>query len=115
MIYKKGDKRGVKDREFWYTARIGAENDKRRKITDEDKAYIKKLHKEGESIREIARIMEKICSRRSIQYILYPERLEVVKARQKEVKRWEKYNTKELRLEVMRKYRERIRKVHKLK
>ena len=101
-------------RYWWLHAIIGKENDKRRKITDEDKAYIKQLHKQGETVREIARIMEKVCSRRSIQFILYPERLAVVKARQIEVKRWQPYNTKDKRLEVMRKYRKHIREVHKL-
>ncbi len=48
--------------------------DRRVKLTDDDKARIAKLYKQGEPVREIARQFEKICSRRSIQLILFPER-----------------------------------------
>lgn len=54
-------------------------------------------------------------SRRSIQFILYPERLARVKARAIEVKRWEAYNTKEIRKPVMQKHRAYIRKLNNMK
>ena len=104
----------VRPRDWWDTVRIGKENDGRRKLQDEDREYIKQLHKQGESIHGIARIFQGICSKRTVQFVLYPERLERVKARAKEVKRWEPYNTKELRKGVMRKYRAKIRKLNNL-
>jgi len=101
-------------RDWWNTARIGHDNDKRRKITEEDKQYMRKLHKAGEPIREIARVFEALCSRRSIQLVLYPERYERIKARAKEVKRYQAYNDKDHRREYMRAYRKHIREVHHL-
>ena len=103
-----------KSREWWDTARVGKEHDARLHITDEDKERIKGLHKAGEPIREIARQFEGICSRRAIQFIIYPERLARVKARAIEVKRWQKYNTKEQRKPVMRKYRQHLRDINNL-
>lgn len=89
------------------------ENDGRIKLTDDDRENIQRLYKvEHLPIRQIARLFEGKCSRRSIQYIIFPERLEVVKKRQKEVKRWEAYNTKEIRKNVMRKYRAKLKKVY---
>ena len=99
------EKKRRQSRDWWNTARIGKEKDGRRKLLDEDCEYIKQLHKEGEPIREIARIMEGICSRRTIQFVLFPERMERVKARAKEVKRWEPYNTAEKRRVYMRTHR----------
>ena len=101
-------------RDWWLTARIGRDKDGRRKVTDEDRAYIKQLHTQGEAVREIARIMEGICSRRLIQFILWPERLERVKARAIELKRWSIYHTTDKRREYMRTHRANIRKVHGL-
>ncbi len=50
-------------------------HDRRVKITEEHKLQIKDLFfNEHTPIREIARRFEKICSRKSIQYILFPER-----------------------------------------
>ncbi len=48
--------------------------DRRRKLTDKDKENIKQLHKDNTPIREIARIYQDKCSRRLIQFILFPER-----------------------------------------
>ena len=49
--------------------------DRRVKITDKHKEQIKDWYfNEHAPIREIARRMEKICSRKSIQYVLFPER-----------------------------------------
>lgn len=80
------------------------EHDGRRKITDEQKQEVRRLHEiEGLAIREITRRVG--ISRRSVQFILFPERAEAVKARHKEVKRWEKYNTPEYHTPYMRKHR----------
>lgn len=84
--------------------RIPPQLDGRRKITPEQKQLVKDLyHINRKGIREITRIVG--CSRRSVQFILFPERLKAVQDRAREVKRWEPYNTKEIRLEVMRKHR----------
>lgn len=102
-------------RDKWNSARVGKENDGRVKLTIEDKEDIQSLyHVKKLPIREIARIYEKVCSRRMIQFVLFPERLEIVKKRAIEVKRWEPYNTKDIRREVMRKYRAKLRKLKKV-
>ncbi len=82
---------------------VGSKHDGRRRITDDQKLQMKKLYEMGKSIHEITRIVG--CSRRSVQYVIFPERLAIVKQQAKEAKRWEPYNTKDIRREVMRKYR----------
>lgn len=77
--------------------------DRRVKITGQEKKEIRQLHGKL-SIRSIARKYPHI-SRRSIQFILFPTRLEVVKQRAIEVKRWTKGNKKEFHTPAMRKYR----------
>ena len=64
--------------------RVGRKNDRRVKITEENKSAILELHKQGVATREIARRMKKVCSRRAIQFIIWPERLEIVKSQFKE-------------------------------
>jgi len=55
--------------------RIPKELDRRRKLTDEDKKDIFKLFNvEGLGIREIARRYQALVCRRTIQFILFPER-----------------------------------------
>ncbi len=79
--------------------------DRRVKLTDSEREEIKRLHKEGNTIRSIARLFEGKCSRRLIQYIIYPERLEAVYRRQKENKNWLIYYDKDKRREYMRGHR----------
>lgn len=84
--------------------KIPTEHDGRRKITGEQRQEIRRLYEiECKSIREITRVVG--CSRRSVQFILFPERAQVVKNRAKEVKRWEPYNKKEVHTPAMRKHR----------
>ena len=85
--------------------------DNRVKITDGEKQEIQKLYKAKWAIRKIAREYPHI-SRRSIQFILYPERAEKVVERAIEVKRWEKYNKKEYHTPIMRKYRHHQQKLY---
>ena len=54
--------------------KVGKEHDRRRKLTDEDREEIQNMHKSGVSIRAIAREYEGKCSRRLIQFVLFPER-----------------------------------------
>lgn len=48
--------------------------DKRVKLSPSDKMDIQTLYKNGVAIREIARRYEGVCSRRLIQFIIFPER-----------------------------------------
>jgi hypothetical protein len=48
--------------------------DRRCKLTEQDKEDIKALYSQGAGIREIARQYEDVCSRRMIQFIVFPER-----------------------------------------
>jgi len=83
---------------------IPAQLDGRRKITDAQKEQVKYLHRiEGKSIHSIAKTVG--ISKRSVQFILFPERLKVVQARAIEVKRWEAHNGAAERRVVMRKHR----------
>lgn len=59
---------------------IPRELDRRFRISEEDKLEIARLYKQEKlAIREIARLFEGRCSRRSIQFILFPERLVLAK------------------------------------
>jgi predicted DNA-binding protein YlxM (UPF0122 family) len=91
--------------------RIGKSNDLRRKITDEQKALMHTQYHNGVSINQIARNIG--CSKRSVQFELFPERALLVKQQAKDAKRWEPYNTKDIRREVMRKHRARKRELLK--
>jgi hypothetical protein len=64
--------------------------DKRFKLSIDERREIIYLYKSGRwTIRGIARMFEGKCSRRMIQFILFPERLEVVKVN---YKKWRKDN-----------------------
>ena len=52
----------------------GTEHDKRVKLTGADKLIIVQLHKNGAGIRQLSRDFN--VSRRTIQFLIYPERLE---------------------------------------
>lgn len=64
--------------------RLPKDKDRRRAITDKQRLEIKQLYKAGFSIRAISRLFNGKCSRRLIQFIIYPERLEKVKEQYKE-------------------------------
>lgn len=100
----------LRNREWWEKARIGKKNDKRRKLSEEDKETIRKLYYEdGCAIREIARMG--FCSRKMVQFILFPERRKRNKERFKEEKRWQRYYSTARKREDMRKHRERLKKL----
>jgi len=100
------------NRKIWIKLRMTKANDGRRKLSDDERENIRRLHKENIPIREIARMYEKKCSRRLVQLVIFPERAEVIAKRAVEVKRWEPYNTKELRKPVMRKYRAKLKAIY---
>ena len=71
--------------------------DRRVRLTKEDKEDIRARYKQGEIIRGIARAYKGICSRRLIQFIIFPERLKAVQDRNREQQHWKKYyNRKQL-------------------
>lgn len=51
-----------------------------KKITEQQKKDISSLFKKTGNIREVARQFETVCSRRMIQLILDPKRMEAMKA-----------------------------------
>lgn len=73
------------------------------KISEEDKERVKQMHREGVAIREMARRVD--FSRRAIQYILFPERLERAKELYKERRKDGRYYSKEKHKIAMRKHR----------
>jgi len=75
--------------------------DRRRKLTKQDRATIKDLHGYGMSIREITRKFANKCCRRTIQFVLFPERLIPIVASHDS----KKYYDKDKHRESMKKYR----------
>lgn len=81
--------------------------DARRKLTIEDKELILNLYKTGLGIRAIARRFESKCSRRLIQFIIFPSRLKVSNYSG----HWKKYYNKEKNNEYSKAYRHRKQKL----
>ena len=54
--------------------KLPKDKDRRRALSDKQRKEIKQLYNEGFPIREIARRFNGICSRRLIQFVLFPER-----------------------------------------
>jgi len=76
--------------------RLQKELDRRRKLTDKQKERIKMLYNEkGLPIRVIARKYAHLCSRRLIQFVLFPERDKKLKEMRKKTKGHLKYYDKE--------------------
>jgi IS30 family transposase len=81
--------------------------DARIKLDDTERLQIKNAYKRGVPIREIARQFEKLCSRRLIQFIIFPERLKACNYSG----HWKKYYNKDKNREYMKKYRQRKQKI----
>jgi len=92
--------------------RVPKGKDKRVKITELDKIEIKALNNRGVPIREIARQFQDVCCRRSIQYIIYPERLDKVKLQYKERRKDGRYYDKDKHRVAMSKHRQHKRNLH---
>ncbi len=92
--------------------RVPKGQDKRVKITELDKLEIKALNNRGVPIREIARQFQDVCGRRSIQYIIYPERLDKVKSQYKERRKDGRYYDKDKHRLAMSKHRQHKRNLH---
>lgn len=80
-------------------------DDRRRKIPSYEHETIKDLHKDGMSIRAIARKYN--VDKRLIQFILFPERLEVARKGYKERRKDGRYYDKDVNRLAMRKWRKR--------
>jgi len=57
--------------------KLPREADRRVKLTDAERADIRERYKAGEGVRSIARAYEGQCSRRMIQFVLFPERMAI--------------------------------------
>ena len=78
------------------TVKLESLLDRRRKLTDEDKYNIRRLYEfDHLKVREIARMYEKVCSRRLIQFVLFPERLKTLQDRNRKNQHWKKYYNRE--------------------
>ena len=75
--------------------KLGEFDRRRSGLSDDDKENIKRRHKQGEAIRSIARTYAKLCSRRLIIFILYPERLKVMQDKHRAEQHWKKYGNRE--------------------
>lgn len=89
---------------------IPPEKDLRRKLTEDDKARIRNL-KEDYSQRQLAAMFG--VSRRTIQFILDPKKLEQnLNRRRERVARGERQETREARREYMRRFRKRQQEIN---
>jgi len=77
--------------------------DRRRKLSDKDKDQIREDHKGGESIRSISRRYK--VDRRTIDFLLFPEKLEENVKRLKERGGWALYYDKTKHAESMKNHR----------
>jgi IS30 family transposase len=85
---------------YWFETqkkKLPKNKDRRRKLTDKDRKKIKQLYDDGFGIREIAKKFEKKVCRRSIQFILFPER--------KRKQNWKDFYNREKHTIAMRKCR----------
>jgi transposase len=87
--------------------KLPAHLDRRIKLGAFDHENIRKLHTQGHSIREIARIYENKCSRRTIQMVIRPELRERLKENFKKNRSDGRYKpTKEKWAQTMREHRQ---------
>lgn len=96
-------------RKQWLSARTGKKNDRRRTITEATKEEVKQLYISGSSIREIERSLKGKISRRSIQFILFPERLTALQDHNKKIEHWKRYYTIDGRRNAQRHHRKHIK------
>jgi hypothetical protein len=81
------------------------ELDRRVKLTEIDKEDIKHRHKAGEPIHAIARAYKGVCSRRMIQFVIFPERLKALQEKHIAEKSHLKYYNKDKWRETMKEHR----------
>ena len=86
--------------------------DKRIKLSDEDRKKIKKLYfSDRFAIREIARMYQEKCSRRLVQFVLFPDRArlqaEIHKKNRKDGRYYDKDKWRE-QMKVHRRYKQKL-------
>ena len=84
---------------------LGAYDRRKNGLSEEDKEDIKRLHKQNTGVREIARMYASKCSRRSIQFILFPERLKQMQERNRKNEHWKTYHNREQLTKATREWR----------
>lgn len=100
---------------YWFEKeklRVGKKKDRRRKLTDDEKELIRQLYYFGFSIHAIARVFKDKCTRRNIQFILFPERLKRLYKHRKE-KNW--YYDKNKHKKYIQNYRQHLKEIYGLK
>ncbi len=85
--------------------KLGRTYDRRVKLTEADKERMKSLYAGGMGVRAIAREYEHKCSRRMVQFVIFPERLKQVQAQYKERRKDGRYYNKENHTKAIRKVR----------
>jgi len=83
------------------------EQDGRRKILESEHEEVKAKYKSLKSLRGVAKIYG--VDKRTIQFIVYPDRLEKLKEHNKQIKHYKKYYNTEARKLTMRKWRSKKR------
>ena len=79
--------------------------DRRRKLTDDDKEDIREQYASGAGVREIARAYAGVCSRRLIQFTLFPERLQKMQKKHAKEQHWKKYHNRKKLTDAIRSWR----------
>lgn len=87
----------------WDKIKYTKEQDGRIKILPEQYEEVRAKYEAIKSLRAVAGYYG--VDKRTIQFILYPERLEKLKEHNKKIKHWRLYYDKEKRREAMRKWR----------
>lgn len=99
-------------REEWRKARVGIENDRRIRFTDEKKTKCRELYENGVSVTQIANDLD--ISKRTIQFFLFPERLERNKELRLKRGGWKQYYDKDENRESMRNYRNHLEELNQI-
>ena len=100
----------IRNRNWWLTSKVGKENDRRIKFTEEKKNQCELMYLQGIAIKEISREIQ--ISVRAIQFFLFPERLEACKERRKERGGSKIYYDTEKQKESMKEHRTYMKKLN---
>lgn len=79
--------------------------DRRIKLSASDEKTIRRLYTRGYSIRKIAEVYKERCSRRLIQFVIFPERRELCRIQFKERRKDGRYYDKEKNTQAVRNHR----------
>ena len=83
------------------------------KLTDEDRERIKKLYLDGTSIHGIARAFKGKCCKRTVQFVLFPERMQAAKANRDGKKYYDREENTEA-VKKTRQYKQKMKKAGKI-